>query len=242
MSDSSNEIPTEWYFITAPQTVSWSKESASSEIETYGTNNPYFNYGTTKLRKLSLGQAMVEGFSDGKNVEDNIVQLEACMRMVIQEDGFASPYCWKVYAGDKSYGTFIITSVSVQETMRDMAGDATRAFVGIELQEVSPYQVTSGIDITSQATVGGISKDAEAALLKADAEATKTAAKQDAKVAKTKADTKAAASASSAGTTGTSNATTSQSAAAATQSSGSSTAKQPAGVGAVDPKSQYQVK
>ena len=153
---SADGIPTEWYFITPPQDVSWNKDSVTREVATYGTNNPYLNYGTTKLRKLKLGNAMIEGFSDSKQIEDNVIQLEACMRMIIEEGtGYAAPYCWNAFAGTKSYGTFIITGVSVNEQMRDMSGKATRAVVDIELQEVPPYQVTSGIDITSTATVGG---------------------------------------------------------------------------------------
>jgi len=154
---SAEGIPTEWYFITSPQDVSWNKESVTKEVATYGTNNPYINYGTTKLRKLTLGNAMIEGFSDSKQVENNLIELEACMRMIIEEGtGYAAPYCWNVFAGGKSYGTFIIESVSVKEEMRDMAGKATRAFVDVSFQEVSPYQVASGIDITSTATVAGM--------------------------------------------------------------------------------------
>ena len=78
---SAEGIPSEWYFITPPQSVSWSKDSNVNEIDTYGTNNPYLSYGTTKLRSLSLNDALIEGFSDGKAVEDNIIGLEACMRM-----------------------------------------------------------------------------------------------------------------------------------------------------------------
>lgn len=152
---SSAGIPSEWYFITPPQDVSWDKSSNYQEIDTYGTNNPYLAYGTTKLRKLSLSNAMIEGFSDAKAVEDNIVKLEACMRMVLEEEsGYTSPFCWRVFAGDKSYGTFIITSVSVKETIRDDSGKAARAFVDVELCEVPSYQVSSGIDITAQAIQG----------------------------------------------------------------------------------------
>ena len=153
---SAEGIPSEWYFITSPQDVSWKKDSVTKEVATYGTNNPYLNYGTTKLRKLTLGNAMIEGFSNAMQVEDNVKSLEACMRMVIEEGtGYASPYCWQAFAGNKSYGTFIITGVSVREEMRDMSGNATRAFVDIDLQEVPPYQVSSGTDITSTATTGG---------------------------------------------------------------------------------------
>jgi len=175
---SAEGIPSEWYFITAPQDVSWKKASVTKEVATYGTNNPYLNYGTTKLRKLTLGNAMVEGFSNAMQVEDNIVQLEACMRMIIEEEtGYASPYCWQAFAGNKSYGTFIITSVSVREEMRDMSGNATRAFVDIDLQEVPAYQVSSGTDITSTAAVGGFDPAFEQ-------QAASQAASQDAAVAK----------------------------------------------------------
>ena len=174
-----NSIPSEWYFITPPQEVKWDKSSKSNLIDTYGTNNPYLNYGSTHLRKLYLGDALLEGFSDSKSVEGNVTALENCMRMIIDEGtGFTSPYCWDVFAGDKSYGTYIIDSVEVTEEMRDMSGKATRARVNITLQEVSPYQVTSGTDITSTAVTGGITPESEAALA-----ASSKAAKQDSKVA-----------------------------------------------------------
>jgi hypothetical protein len=173
---SQDAIPSEWYFITPPQAVSWSKDSTSKTIDTYGTNNPYLNYGSTSLRKLTLGDVLVEGFSDGKEVENNIIELESCMRMVIDTgSGYAAPYCWNAYAGGKSYGIFIITSVNVTEQMRDLSGKATRAKVDIELQEVSPYQVNSGTDITSTAIQGSLSQEGELALK------TQESAKQDAK-------------------------------------------------------------
>jgi hypothetical protein len=131
-------------------------------IEPYGTNNPYVHYGTTKLRTLNLNDVMVEGFSDGKSVENNVIQLEACMRMVLDtDDGYASPYVWRVYAGGKSYGTYLITNVNVNEEIRDLQGRASRAKVDISFQEVSPYQVSSGIDITAEALTGSFDPEVE---------------------------------------------------------------------------------
>ena len=161
MSSNSTPIPSEAYFITPPQLVSWSKESTNSEVAAWGTNEPYLNYSTTKLRKLTLGDAMFEGFSDGKQVEGNIKSLEAAMKMVLNEEGFASPYCWNVFAGNKSYGTFVISSVQVKEQMRDMSGNATRAVVDVELTEVPSYQVSTGIDLTSPATGGRLTSEQE---------------------------------------------------------------------------------
>jgi len=154
----SDDIPSEWYFITAPGEVSWSKDSEAKSLSTYGSNNPYLSYGTTKLRKLTLGSCLVEGFSNGKAVEDNILQLEKCMKMVLNAgSGYTSPYCWRVFAGGKSYGVFLITSVKFKEAMRDLSGHATRAIVDIEFQEVPAYQVSSGIDLTNKAIVGKVS-------------------------------------------------------------------------------------
>lgn len=163
------EIPTEWYFVTAPQQVSWTKDSRTNVVETYGTNNPYVHYGTTKLRSLRLGDSMVEGFSDGKAVEQNIIDLEACMRMVLDFDnGYTSPYVWHVYAGNKSYGMYVINSVSVNESIRTQEGLAARATVDLDLQEVSPYQVSTGIDITAEIISGGITEKAQEDLKKAN--------------------------------------------------------------------------
>lgn len=164
-TDTADKIPQSWYFITPPQNVDWTKTGSSNEVQTYGTNTPYVTYGATGLRKLSMSKILVEGFSDAKTVEMNVLALESCMNMVIDaEKGYTSPYCWKLYAGSKSYGTFIITDVSVSETMRDMSGNATRAYVDIELQEVPPYQVSSGRDIAAQAQTGSLSQLSEEAL------------------------------------------------------------------------------
>ena len=55
----------------------------------------------------------------------------ACAWVIEEENGYTSPFCWQVFAGNKSYGTYIITSVSVNEQMRDMGGKATRAKVDV---------------------------------------------------------------------------------------------------------------
>ena len=181
-----DEIPNEYYFITPPQDVSWSKDSQINDIQTYATNNPYVHYGVTQLRSLSLGNAMVEGFSDGKQVEQNVIDLEACMRIVLDtEDGYAAPFCWEVYAGGKKYGTFVIENVNVQEQIRDNAGLAARAMVDVSFREVAPYQVNAGIDITANALTGNLSEETQEQLLEQQKNNTESS-KQDKKAEKDK--------------------------------------------------------
>ncbi len=179
-----NEIPDEWYFITAPQDVSWNKGSKTTDVQSYATNNPYLHYGTTELRKRSFNGAMVEGFSDGMQVEQNIIDLEACMRIVLDtDDGYAAPFCWEVYAGGKTYGTYVIESVSVKEQIRDNDGMAARANVDVSLREVAPYQVNGGIDITAEAITGNLTEETQKHLMEKDKSESD---KQDGKVNKNK--------------------------------------------------------
>lgn len=208
-SDLPSVIPTEWYFITPPQDVSWSKDSKNGLVETFGTNAPYVTYASTGLRKLTLGNAMLEGFSNGKMVEGNVTALEVAMNMVLQ-NGYTAPYCWKLYCGPtKQYGTFIISSVKVKEAMRDMSGYATRAFVDVDLVEVPSYQVSGGLDLAGGSVLGaGLSSAAKAA--SAD-----SASSQDAKAA--------AATPSNPASSGTSG----QAAAAASKPAGGATAAAP---------------
>jgi hypothetical protein len=158
-------IPKSWYFITSPQGVGWGKEGKASTINTYGSNTPYVTYGSTSLRTLTLENIMLEGFSNRKTVEANIIALETCMNMVMNSViGYVAPYCWKLFAGGKNYGTFIISNVKVKEVMRDTRGYATRATVDIELQQVPEFQVNSGRDLASRAMTAAIKSTVEAAL------------------------------------------------------------------------------
>jgi hypothetical protein len=111
------------------------------------------------MRDLTLGNALVEGFVRGKQVEDKIRALENLMRYQLNPtEGFVSVPVYQVWANKKSYGGseayYIIKDIKVKETMRDLTGNATRAFVDISLLQVPAYQVNSGRDQASKATAG----------------------------------------------------------------------------------------
>lgn len=168
-------IPKSWYFITSPKDISWKKAGKASTVNTFGSNTPYVVYGNTGLRTLTLGEVMLEGFSDRKTVEANILALETCMNMVMNKTvGYVAPYCWKLFAGGKNYGTFIITGVNVKEVMRDTRGFATRATVDIELQQVPEFQINTGRDLASKAMSGAVSPTVEQALIPKESEPSTT--------------------------------------------------------------------
>jgi len=145
-------IPSDWVFITAPQDIGWDKQGAVSTIDNFGTNSPYVIYSSTGMRKLTMSDVLIEGFSAGKEVEDHIIKLESMMSMVMNgEVGYVSPYVWDLRAGDKSYGNFIIESLNIKEVMRNKKGRADRATASITLQQVPDFQINDGRDLATQA-------------------------------------------------------------------------------------------
>jgi hypothetical protein len=148
-----NLLDTGWSFITAPEDVSWSVGNQANRVDIFGTNNPPVIAGSRGMRDLTLGNSLVEGFVRGVNVESKIAALENLMNYTLnQKDGFVGVPVYQVTANDKVYGNgyFIIKDIQIKESMRDIRGNATRAYVDISLMEVPAYQVNSGRDLASQ--------------------------------------------------------------------------------------------
>jgi hypothetical protein len=142
-----------WTFITAPEDVSWSVANQAQRIDIFGTNKPPVVSGSRGMRDLKLGNALVEGFVRNVTVEGKVAALEDLMNYQLNaSDGFVNIPVYQVWANQKAYGNgfFILTDVSIKETMRDLKGDSTRAYVDISLMEVPAYQVNSGRDLASQ--------------------------------------------------------------------------------------------
>ena len=160
-----------WTFITAPEDISWDLANQATRVDMFGTNNPPVVAGSRGMRDLTLGNALVEGFVRGKQVEAKLEALEKLMNYSLNSsEGFVSVPVYQVWANKKSYGGpeayYIIKDIKVKETMRDLTGNATRAFVDISLMQVPKYQVNSGRDQASQATAGVKSALLDAAALK----------------------------------------------------------------------------
>ena len=150
-----------WSFITAPEDVSWDIANQANRVDIFGTNNPPVVAGSRGMRDLTLGNALVEGFVRNVTIEGKITSLEKLMNYSLNtSDGYVSVPVYQVWANEKSYGGsnayYIIKDIKVKETMRDLKGNATRAFVDISLMQVPAYQVQSGRDQASQVTAGGV--------------------------------------------------------------------------------------
>jgi hypothetical protein len=148
-----------WTFITAPEDVSWSTANAANRVDIFGTNNPPVVAGSRGMRDLTLGNALVEGFVRRKQVEDKVAQLEALLNYSLNPtDGFVSVPVYQIWANKKPYGGtqgyFIIKDIRVKEAMRDLTGNATRAYVDVSLMQVPAYQVNTGRDQASAVTAG----------------------------------------------------------------------------------------
>ena len=144
---------TGWSFITAPEDISWTVNNQATRVDIFGTNSPPVVAGSRGMRDLTLGNSLVEGFVRGVTVEGKIAALEKLMNYTLnQKDGFVGVPVYQVTANDKVYGNgyFIIRDINIKESMRDIRGNATRAYVDISLMEVPAYQVNSGRDLASQ--------------------------------------------------------------------------------------------
>jgi hypothetical protein len=153
-----------WKFIIAPEQIQWTTSNGPNRLDMFGTNAPPVVHGSKGMRDLTLGKAIVEGFTRSKQVEDKIAQLELLMNYELSSGNpFVNVPVYKVTANEKIYGDgvnsmdggyFIFKSVGVDELIRDFTGRATRATVDIEMMQVPAYQVESGIDQSSKSVTG----------------------------------------------------------------------------------------
>lgn len=148
-----------WTFITAPEDVNWSTTNQVKRVDMFGTNNPPVVPGTKGMRELTLSNALVEGFVRNISVEGKILILEDLMKYGLNgSDGYVSIPVFQVWASNKSYGGpnayYVIKSVKFKEKMRDLDGNATRAYVDVDFIQVPAYQVNTGRDQASAATSG----------------------------------------------------------------------------------------
>lgn len=149
-----------WTFTTAPRDVSWDTTAKVDRVPIFGTNQPPVISGSRGMRDLTLSNALIEGFSMFKSIENKIIQLEALLNYTLTTSYVKVPVYW-VTASDKKYGAgngdggyFVIKNIKVKEEMRDLKGRGTRAVVDIAFTQVPPYQVDDGRDLASKSVAG----------------------------------------------------------------------------------------
>jgi hypothetical protein len=152
-----------WNFTVSPEDISWTTNAEVDRVKIFGTNSPPVTSGTQGMRDLSLSNCLLEGFTRGMQVEDQVTQLEALMNYTLNTDkGFVNIPVYNLKANSKLYGDasgadggfFVIKDVKVKETMRDLSGISTRVSVDVSLIQVPAYQVDSGRDQASQPVAG----------------------------------------------------------------------------------------
>jgi len=152
-----------WNFTVSPEDISWSINSEVDRIKIFGTNSPPVTSGTRGMRDLSLTNCLLEGFSRGAQVEDQVIALESLLNYSLNTDkGFINIPVYQLRANNKAYGDangsdggfYVIKDIKVKESMRDLSGYSTRVNVDVSFTQVPQYQVDSGRDQASQAVTG----------------------------------------------------------------------------------------
>ena len=168
--------PSSFTFITAPQDISYNRKADVKIVSMFGTNAPPVTVGQVGMKKLTLSNALMEGFTVGKQVQKPIDELLNMMQVTLSK-GFVNVPVYSVFANERSYssttGGWIIESVNVKEEIRDIKGYLTRAIVDVELQEVGAYQIDKGVDQANK--IGAPSKGATSAVNQSSGQAAKVA-------------------------------------------------------------------
>jgi hypothetical protein len=133
-------------FITPPQDVQYSQGAQVEQVPMFGTNNPPLTVGSLNAGELNLGNALMEGFTLGKQVQKPLEDLQVMQEVVLDRSGFVNVPVWSVLANERNYGMFVIENIDISESMRDMTGRTTRAMVNVKFRQVAPYQVNTGRD------------------------------------------------------------------------------------------------
>lgn len=148
-----------WKFICPPEEISWETTAQAERVPIFGANQAPVMGGVKGMRDLNLNNAIVEGFTRGKSIEQKVYILESLLDMTVSPDkSFVQIPVYRVQANKKLYGMgafnneqgfFVIKSIRVSEKMRDLSGFATRATVDITMTQVPSYQVDTGRDQAS---------------------------------------------------------------------------------------------
>ena len=147
-------------FITAPSEVSYSQGAEVQQVSIFGANNPPVTVAGRNSGELQLGDALMEGFVLGKQVQQPILDLLQMQEVVLDASkGFINVPVYTVYAGQevgsgRTYGNYVIENIDVAEEMRDLTGTTTRARVSVAFRQVPDYQINTGID-QAGSTSGG---------------------------------------------------------------------------------------
>jgi hypothetical protein len=143
---------TSFVFITAPADVNYSQGAEVNQVSIFGTNNPPVTVSSLNAGELTLGDALMEGFTLGKQVLQPIEDLFRMQEVVLDsKSGFVNVPVYTVYAGQgpgsgRTYGNYVIENIEFKEEMRDLTGSTTRANVSVAFRQVPDYQINSGRD------------------------------------------------------------------------------------------------
>ena len=152
-----------WNFTVAPEDISWAMNAEVDRVKIFGTNAPPVTSGTRGMRDVALNNCLLEGFSRGVAVEDQVIALESLLNYSLNTSkGFINIPVYHLKANNKSYGDangndggfYVIKDIKVKESMRDLSGNSTRVNVDVSFTQVPQYQVDSGRDQASQAVTG----------------------------------------------------------------------------------------
>ncbi|MGL6340352.1 MAG: M23 family metallopeptidase [Waterburya sp.] len=138
--------PINFEFEVSPDQLNWNKSGELSVSPTFMTNEQPVIYSRATQAILTMNSILFDAvhFPNKTDVLGDVTNLERLLS--VDADNF-SPRVYDVFAETRKYGTFVISSLKINEIRRTIEGKPNRVVADLVLQPIPSYQLRTSQDL-----------------------------------------------------------------------------------------------
>lgn len=144
--------PIDFGFEVSPEQLSWTKQGELSVSPTFMTNEQPVIYSRATQAVLTMSSILFDSihFPNKPDALADVTNLERLLS--VDSDNF-SPRVYDLFAETRKYGTFVISSLKINEIRRSSEGKPERIVVDLVLQPIPSYQIRTSQDLSMPAEI-----------------------------------------------------------------------------------------